>query len=202
MRMEFYELLRCADDAHSVPGGSVHPGWMVVAGTRWVCQNRRVLQIGLIAWRFRGVGQSPDAPEHSPPPPPAYQPLCSHPHPPAAVPAVDAHTRVSQKAVAWAVTHAMAAMANSGHARESFRTRWYLRILDTRFPANSPAIRSSAMSGRPKSMPQSPETRRPCPFARVAGEQACPSSALELGSGRVASRVRGGPPGSLRGRLG
>jgi hypothetical protein len=110
-----------------------------------------------------GSGKSP-APEHPPPPPPAYQPLRSHPHPLPAVPAVDAHTRVSQKAVARAVTQAMPAMANSGHARQSFRTRWCLRILDTRLPANSPAIRSTGMTGRLRDSPGATGRRSKLPL--------------------------------------
>jgi hypothetical protein len=128
-----------------------------------------------------GSGKSP-APEHPPPPPPAYQPLRSHPHPLPAVPAVDAHTRVSQKAVARAVTQAMPAMANSGHARQSFRTRWYLRILDTRLPANSPAIRSTGMTGRLRDSPGATGRRSKLPRRSSPDEARGPQCEPRLGA--------------------
>src|ERR1022692_2006566 len=37
---------------------ALHPKWIAVAGTRCVCQNRRVLQIGLIALGVSDVGRA------------------------------------------------------------------------------------------------------------------------------------------------
>ena len=37
---------------------ALHPEWIAVAGTRCVCQNRRVLQIGLIALGVSDVGRA------------------------------------------------------------------------------------------------------------------------------------------------
>jgi len=63
-----------------------------------------------------GPGPLADPPEHPPPPAPAQQPSRPHPGFPA-VPAVDAHARVPQKASAQAVTPAMAAMTNGSHVQ-------------------------------------------------------------------------------------